>query len=172
MLLARAALVLVPLLLLGCAERQAQVAVQTALSSLAHGLEASDALVAEAIPQAASRARTQVLEERESDPGMTVDEAMARYEHLMGAWNQTVTALRAVRASLYVGQDAVTAWVQSGDLPASWGTFCGAIEAGVRDLLRLLEECGVEVPEIVLGIAGYSAQACEIAGPWLARTTE
>lgn len=158
---------LVTLTLTGCAERDAQRAVQASLTGLAHGVDAADQLVNERWPGAAEEARATVLRERESDPEMTVEAGMARYEALMAAWNRGLQAMRGIRELLHVGQSAVDIWIGTGEMPASWSRFCDGIEQGIEGLLRFLEVVGVDPPEALSGAASYASEACALAAPWI-----
>jgi hypothetical protein len=93
---------------------------------------------------------------------------MANYEGRMSVWNEGVLGLRGVRDSLYVAQAAVTAWIESGSLPASWGPFCATIEEGVQGILTMLGGIGVDVPAALQAASGFASEACELAGPWFA----
>lgn len=159
----------------GCAARQAQVGVQASLTLLAQGLVTADEAVAEAMPDAAAEAREQVLREREGcdssiDPGCaSIDQWLARYDVLMRPWSDATEALRVTRAALYLAQGGVSAWIDSGDLPASWEPLCADVGASVEALVELLQNLGIELPEVVTLIAGYAEQACTLARPWIAR---
>lgn len=170
-------LITMSLICAGCAERQAQVAVQSSLTGLAHGVHAADEIVAERMPTAAEEARSAMLEERRvcgeaepPDPDCPAQDDMpawmSRYESRMETWNTGVTALRGVRESLYIGQAAVTAWIEAGSLPASWGTFCGSVGDGLASVLEMLEVVGVDVPPELQAASGFASRACELAGPW------
>jgi hypothetical protein len=164
------------LVCVGCAERQAQVAVQGSLTGLAHGVHTASELIAERMPTAAEAARQAMLAERRScaeaseseecPPQDDMEAWMENYEERLSVWNDGITALRAVQETLLVGQAALTAWVEHGSLPASWGTFCGSIEDGVQGVLSMLEAVGVDVPDALQGAFGFASEACELAGPW------
>jgi len=161
----QAVLVVVVLLAAGCAARQAQVAVQASLTSLATGLVAADEAVAAAMPDAAAEARDQVLRE----PGcVSTDQGLARYDVLMRPWADAVEALRVTRAALYLAQGGVSVWIESGNLPASWEPLCADVGASVEALVELLQNLGIELPEVVPLLAEYAEQACTVAGPWIA----
>ena len=151
----------------GCAKREAQRAVQTSLTGLAHGVNAADALVADAWPSAARRARAQVLVERNEAPAMTVGEGMARYEDLLVAWNNTLRAMRGARRALYLGQSAFDTWLASGELPEQWITFCASVGETVEHLIGLLGEVGLEVPLQLRSAGEFARRACEVAAPWV-----
>ncbi len=171
------------ILCVGCAERQAQVAVQSSLTSLAHGVQAASGIVAEQMPTAAEAARQAMLEERrncaEADtadprchPVGDVAAWMANYESRLSVWNEGILALRGVQDSLYVAQAAVTAWVEVGSLPSSWGPFCVSIEGGVQGILTMLGGIGVDVPPVLGAASGFASEICELAGPWFASIGE
>lgn len=151
----------------GCAKRDAQRAVQVSLTGLAHGVNAADELVASAWPEAAQRARAQVVEEREASPGMTVDQGMARYDELLAKWTLALQAMRTVRQVLYTGQTAVDAWISSGRLPEQWIAFCAGVGATVANVIALLGEINVEVPVELQGAGRHASRACALAEPWL-----
>jgi hypothetical protein len=163
-MLKRLPVLIVVVLSSSCAARQAQVAVQASLTSLATGLVTADEAVAGAMPDAAAEAREQVLRESES-----VDQGLARYDVLMRPWSDATEALRVTRAALYLAQGGVSAWIDSGDLPASWEPLCADVGASVEALVELLQNLGIELPEVVTLIAGYAEQACTLARPWIAR---
>jgi hypothetical protein len=167
----------------GCAERQAQVAVQSSLTGLAHGVQAASEIIAEEMPTAAESARQAMLEERrncaEADttdprchPVGDVAAWMANYESRLSVWNDGITALRGVQDSLFVGQAAVAAWIASGNLPAAWAPFCGSIEEGVQAVLSMIGSVGVDVPPVLEAMSGFASEACELAGPWFASIGE
>jgi hypothetical protein len=167
------------ILCVGCAEKQAQVAVQSSLTGLAHGVQASSEIVAERMPTAAEEARQAMLAERracaESEapgpdchPPGDIAAWMANYESRLSVWNDGILALRGVQESLFIGQAALTAWIESGALPASWGVFCGAIEEGVQSILSMLGVVGVDVPPALGAASNFASEACELAGPWFA----
>jgi len=145
------------------------VAVQSALTGVATGLVAADEAVAGAMEEAAAQARGQVLTERET---CEVDcegmDWLARWDALMAPWSRAVDALRTLRATLVMAQGAVTAWIESGELPEDFRGFCDGIGTGVEGLLGVLEALHVEVPTEVTAVAGYTSQACRLAGPWIA----
>jgi hypothetical protein len=155
----------------GCAKQEAQRAVQSSLTGLAHGVNAADALVADAWPSAAERARAQVIEERDSSPGMTVEAGMARYEAVMSTWNRTLQVMRGAREVLYIGQAAFDVWLASGELPEQWITFCASAGEAVGHLVSLLGQVGLDVPLQLRGAGEYAARACELAAPWITEAT-
>lgn len=144
----------------GCAERQAQVVVQSSLSAVATGLVEADASVAGAIEEAAAITRAAVISEGGD---------LARYDSLMSRWTEVVDALRALRAALVLAQAAVSIWIESGDLPASFAALCSDVGEGVTALLGLLEAFHVEVPDGVTALSRYTEAACTAASPWLSR---
>lgn len=150
-----------------CAERDAQRAVQSSLTGLAHGVEAADRLVAEAWPAAAGQAREQVLSEREQDESVSVEDGMRRYDEIMDNWTTALNAMRAVREALFVGQAAFDVWLSAGSLPESWAAFCLNVEVMLVDLLDGLSAVGVDVPPPLRGAPGFAGAACEAAKPWL-----
>jgi len=159
-------LFLLPLLLLtGCAERRAQVAVQSALTGLAHGFDAADAIVASEAAEAAVAARAQVLMEHPGD----VEAGLARYDELMTPWTGAVLVLRTTRSALLLAQGGVTVWIETGELPATWAPLCDGVEQAVAGLLELLEELGVDVPDEITRLRPLASTVCQLAGPWFRR---
>lgn len=161
----------------GCnAERDAQIAVQAALTGLAHGVHAADTALQPRYAEAADEAQEQVLEEREAalaaGDTYTVEHGMERYDELIEPYEAALTALRAIRSVLYVGQGALDSWVGSGELPNAWGSFCGGIEDAVQGVLSTLASIGVEVPATVVSLSNFADTACETAGPWFHPTIE
>ena len=153
----------------GCAERKAQMAVQVAMTSLAHGLDATDQVIAERWPDAASTARDQVIQEREADPAMTVEFGMNRYDQLMGGWYAVLEVMRSIRGSLYVGQAAFDLWLSAGNLPRSWEDFCSGIGELLGTLIALLDTLDVERPEPLTSAPVFAGEACTLAKPWVER---
>lgn len=149
-------------LLSGCAERKAQVSVQSALTALAHGLDAADAIVADRTATAAAVARAEVLEEFPGD----VVAGLARYDEIMAPWTRTAVALRTTRSALLLAQGGVTAWVETGALPAAWAELCAGVEQAFGALLDMLEGLGIDVPDAVGALRPASGTICRIAGPW------
>jgi len=161
---ARVVAFILSLSLLGCAEQQAQVAVQASLTALATGLAATDEAVADAWPDAAAEARAHAVREYAGD----VESGLERYDVLMRPWTETVDALREARAALYLAQGGVTVWIESGDLPDGWEPLCAGVGLAVSALLELLQPLDLELPAAVPLLAGYATQACAAAGPWIA----
>jgi len=154
------------LALAGCAERQAQVSVQNALNVMAEGVSSVDEIVSREIPDRASAARSQVLSEEYTD----VEVGMARYMALMRDWYELTDALEIAHESLRIGQGALDVWVNSGDLPEEWGEFCGGIGDALQAIVRLLGECGINVPESIEGAVPWASSVCEIAGRYFSGT--
>lgn len=163
------AVALAALVFAGCAERQAQRAVQVAMTSLAHGLDATDQVISERWPHAAALAREQVIREREADPAMTVEFGMNRYDQLMANWNLVLTVMRSVRSSLYVGQAAMDSWLSVGELPRTWEDFCSSIGELIGTLVALLDTLDVERPEPLSSAQVFAGEACTLARPWVER---
>lgn len=140
-----ALVVALPVLLLGCAQRDAQIAVQASLTGLAHGLRAADEVVAETITN--------------EEPEVF----LARREQ----WHAVVTGLEHASGLLHVGQAALTVWVVSGRLPAEdWGPFCESIEGAVAAVLVLLDTVGVPVPQRLHDAVPMTATICVVAARW------
>lgn len=142
---------LLSLLTIGCAEQQAQRAVQASLTSLAAGVAAVDEIAAPRAQSAAEEARAQTLAE-----GAGIE----RYDQIMEAWEELVTGLRAARHALYAAQAALDAWVHGAGLLADPAIFCGDLETAVGALGGLLEAVGIELPAAYTSAVGYVDVAC------------
>lgn len=153
----------------GCAKRQAQGAAQTALTAVARGVASADEAVAEAIGPAADEAREQLAEERAGDMDATHDTTywLDRYDALMQPWSRAVTALLASRATLHLGQGALTLWIETGHMGEDWGPFCDGVGEVFGGLGLALEAARVSVPSIVGLIEQNASRACQLVAPWV-----
>jgi hypothetical protein len=149
----------------GCAERQAQTAVQTSLTAMAEGVVTIATVTRDGYPAARQQAqddasdwcREQGLEPRQCPAGYE------RAREALEPWRDLREAIPILTSALRLGQAATDIWVQTGELPDQWGSFCEAIGDATSEVARLIEVCGVDVPESVMGIAEQGAMVCGIA---------
>lgn len=159
--------VIIAFMCVGCAETQAQRMSQTTMTGLAHTLNATDAIVEPLFAKAALSARNQVIKERESDRLITVDEGMDRYRELMDDWYQLMEGLTLSRRILIIGQSALDIWLSSGDLPDEWVEFCHGVGEAFLNLVVLLEEVDVEVPEVLETLSPRVDTMCRMASAFI-----
>jgi hypothetical protein len=144
------------------------------LTALAEGVVVSSDIVAEEAEGRADAAREATgawcVEQGYPAEGGQCPGGLDHYRDLMQAWEDAVLALEAVSGALHVGQDALDAWVHSGELPQTWGPFCADIGDGVNHLLALLEDVGVDVPAALTQAAPYASSICTVAGEYFSPT--
>lgn len=153
----------VVLLCVGCAEKQAQRAVQVTMTGLAHALDATDAVVDPLFRNVATESRERVVQEREENRNITFDEGMHRYRELMDGWYQLIEGLVIFKRTLLIGQSALDIWVTSGNLSDDWIGFCSSIGDATSSLVTLLGEVGVNIPESLSAILPHVGTMCNIA---------
>jgi len=152
----------------GCAERQAQTAVQTSLTAVAEGVSTVYDVSLEEYPAALARAREEA--DAWCAPRLPAEcpEGFDRVQDTMAPWAALRDTLAPLSASLLVGQSAVDAWVRSGELDGGrWRPFCEALGEGVDRVVELVEACGLTLPEPVTALAEQGHLACTLAGAWV-----
>ena len=155
--------VLAALLSIGCEVRHAQTAVQTGLTTLAHGLDAVDQIVPDEYSEDADAARVTIQAEREEDPDMSVEVGMQRFSQLMQPMDRLIAGMGLAHRSLLLGQAALEVWLSSDQLPDEWGVFCEGIAESYGELLGLLEVADVTVPAPLRLAAPHAASVCMLA---------
>jgi len=153
------------LLASGCAAREAQVATQTALTAMAEGVNAAGQVIMEHMPAAADDAREHIAAQVQAD-GLSTEEAMDMYDRAMASWVASIYALEVSRDVLQTGQSGLDIWVDTGDLPESWGAFCNDIETSLLRVLDLFETLGLEPPAMLRSAARYSSEVCIVTADY------
>jgi hypothetical protein len=141
----------------GCTVRRAQVATQTALTAAAEGVDATDAVVDEALPGAIERAGDQAIAAGCADLRACMDAA----GDILQPWTATVTGLRHARDTLQLLQDGLSLWIDTGALP-DWEPICDDTEEVFGSLLGLLTTIGLEPPAVLSTIQPHVSTACEL----------
>jgi len=149
----------------GCATNQAQIGVQTALTAMADGVNSTGSLLAQEIPAVSAVARED-LAMRVRVGRLSPGEAMSVYIIIMDRWNGFLVRLEIAREVLLVGQRAFDIWVDTGELPGSWGAFCADIEGALTDVLSLAETCGFDPPSELVVASQYASEVCLLAADW------
>lgn len=158
-------MLLVLVVFAGCAERDAQIAVQTALTISAEGVATAGEVMNDEMPQLVKRASV-AAEDACVDPCST--EAFTT--HLDEKLMPMVRALKGVKlakASLLVAQGAQDVWVATGELPDT-DPLCKAVAETVTPIPQLLSDAGVKnIPEQVSRLAGPATQiGCDMIARW------
>ena len=149
-------------LMCGCAERQAQTAVQTSLTALASGLnQADDVYVSGRIATAAEETRTSVASEH---PDARPDEMMSLYIEAMHPWYTAVDRMEEVRVILQTAQVAVTTWIATSVLPADWGVFCTTAGEQFELLVQAIDDVtDEEIPPEIANAGPAVTLVCGMA---------
>lgn len=149
----------------GCAERDAQIAVQTALTISAEGVQAAGVALNEEMPDLVKRAATQA-EDACPDPCSTEDFTTHLDEKLLPLSN-AVKGIKLAKTSLLVAQGAQDIWVATGELPDT-APICKGVAAAVGPIPQLISDAGVKnVPEQVKALAGPAVNiGCDMIARW------
>jgi len=139
--------VVVVLLTPSCTIHKAQIATQTALTSVAEGVDAGDRLVARMIPGAADEA----IATARVRMGNCIEgcDALAYYHEEMEPWRNAVDGFEIVVASLLVVQELVEVWIATGTLSESAGDFCEELGDTTGAAMDLLGVIGVDLPPLL-----------------------
>jgi len=158
-------LLIVVLLLAGCAERDAQIAVQTALTVSAEGVATAAEALNEETPGLVKTA-TVAAEDACPDPCSLGDFATHLDEKLLPLSN-AVKGLKLAKSSLLIAQGAQDTWVASGELPDT-APLCKGIAEAVTPIPQLLTDAGVKnIPEQVSRLAGPAVNiGCDMIARW------
>jgi len=156
-LLAVLSLILLGFCSSGCTERRAQVAVQTALTAAAEGVDAADRVVDEGLPAAFERAGDQALAECAG----SCPDPMAIARRILRPWTAAVTGLRHATDTLHVLQDGLDLWIATGQLP-DWGLVCEEAEQTFGSLLSLFASAGLQPPALLSTVQPHVSTACEL----------
>lgn len=149
--------IVLALVAVGCSERQAQSAMRTSFDAAMEGVVAGDEAYAKALPGAGARARARAEDRCQT----TCPDLAALVLEEMHPWEAAYTGLEHAREVLYLADDAVELWIDTGVLP-DFGPICGDVEAVFGDLASLLEAVGVEVPSQVDQVAPHVSTACNV----------
>lgn len=156
------AIIALALLTTGCTTRQAQSAMRTSFDVAMEGVVAGDQALADALPGAGQRARNRA---EERCAGSCPDLAALVLEELH-PWEAAYTALGHARETLYLADDSLELWIDTGVLP-DFGPICADVEAVFGDLVSLLETVGVDVPGAVAQVAPHVSTACEVVARYI-----
>lgn len=147
----------------GCTEKRAQVAVQTALTAAAEGVDATDQVVDEALPAAVERAGNQASEECAG----SCPDPMAIAVRLLEPWTNAVTGLRHAVNTLQALQSGLNLWIATGQLP-DWGPLCTEAEATYGSLLALIAATGLQPPALLSTVAPHIDTVCTTMAAFIA----
>jgi hypothetical protein len=152
----------------GCTTRQAQTAMRTSFDAAMEGVVAGDQALADAAQgNAGSRARARA-EER---CGGTCTNLTDLVLEELRPWEQALTGLQHARATLYLADDLLELWIDTGTLP-DFVPVCGDVEDAFVDLVALLTAVGVDVPAAVGEVGPHVSTACEILARYVSRERE
>jgi hypothetical protein len=146
----------------GCTTRQAQVGTRTAFTAAMEGVVAGDEALATALPGAGARARERAEERCQT----TCPDLSALVIEEMRPWTQALTGLQHARSVLYLADDSVELWIDTGTLP-DFAPICDDIESVFGDLVELLEAVGVNVPTVLDRVAPHVSTACEVVATYV-----
>lgn len=149
----------------GCAERDAQIAVQTALTVSAEGVQTAADVMNEQGPDLVKRAQV-AAEEACADPCST-EAFTAELDSKLLPVTRAMTGLKVARDSLVVAQGGMNIWIATGELPDT-DPLCKDLGDAVGPVPRLLTDAGVKnIPAQVTALAGPTAQiACDMIARW------
>lgn len=154
----------------GCAERQAQTAVQASLTVLASGLEQADRVVEARLPGAGNLARKNVATNH-SDA--TFDEMMSFYDQEMLPWATAVERMEEVRVVLYAAQAATSLWIASGILSEDWNRFCEVAGDQFELLMTAIDQVAPDaIPEALTNVSAIVTSVCRLAESYIRRDGE
>lgn len=163
----RSVLICCALLLFGCAERQAQTAVQASLTVLASGLEQADRVVEARLPEAGNLARKNVATNHSDS---TFDEMMNFYDLEMQAWTTAIERMEEVRVVLYAAQSATSLWIASGILNEDWNRFCEVAGDQFELLMNAIDQVAPDaIPEALTNVSAIVSSVCRLAENYIRR---
>lgn len=130
------------------------------------GEAARDAVRAELAETAREREGClQEAQEAGGDPGScaVVPDGLDLYRARMRPWNELVAAMAATAGTLRAWQAANDAWRTSGERPRDWNVLvCQPVGTMVDTVLRLLVDLDLDVPAALRGVAGRTAELCNL----------
>jgi len=152
----------------GCAERQAQVAVQSSLTILATGVAQADEEVRDRISDAGNVARTKVVAERQ---GSNLEQMLSFYDQEMQPWTTAVERLEEVRAILQLGQVSVNMWIATGDMGDGWGRFCNVAAEQFELMFAAIRDVAEDsIPPELTNAGSIVGTVCRMAEGYLGRS--
>lgn len=159
-------LTLAVLWLYGCAERDAQRAVQASLTTLADGTVIADKAIADETPRLSKEAAVRA---EAKCPAPCSDEAFgAVYDLEMTKREKAVQGVKLAQDSLLVAQGAVKIWIGTGVLPDT-KLLCEGIADTVTPIPVLMQDAGVKnIPPEVEAFTGPVVKiGCDTISRWI-----